>query len=335
VVLGVYHALYVSAGYGNSGAGLYPDSSSSPIHALLAWLETIPVWLATTATLPIASFEMLIANIRLPLVLFSLIVVAVLVRFMGRRCIQEPHGRMFALGAVLSMLPLAATWPQERLRFFVSFGVYGLLGPWVARDFDVPERMRRFATRFVWQLHGVCLPLLFVPGLFSIANGPGVSAAVALDQALPRASMPITILLNPPVWIVPWFEVAMRRFRNEIAPPAFALYAGSQPLEIQRVDDRSLELHVAHSWFAAPFERLRDTDRAPFHPGDHIDLPSFEVEVREVDATGVPTRARFTFQHALEDPALAFRYWQGAKIMTWTPPPIGGRVQLTPTGSLF
>lgn len=334
VVTAAYLAYYVSAGYGVSGGGMYRDVMSSPGVLLLAWLESIPVWIATTVTLPIATFQMLVANFRLPLLVFSIAVVAVVLPLVGVRALREPRARVFALGAVLSMLPLASAVPQERLRFFVSFGVCGLLGPWVASDFDARGLVRRGAARVVWFLRGVLLPLTFVPLLFSVISAPFAGGgAAALDQALPRAERPIAIMLNPPAWTVPWFQPAMRAANGDLTPPAYALYAGGQPFEIQRVDDRSLELHVARSWFAIPFDRY--VSRAAFRAGDRIDLPHFDVEVREVDATGAPTRARFTFDRSLDDPELAFLHWEGPKIASWTPPPIGSRVPLSAAVGAF
>lgn len=73
-------------------------------------------------------------------------------------------------------------------------------------------------------------------------------------------------------------------------------------LEIQRVDDRSLELHAPRSWFATPFDRIG----APFRRGARIALASLTVELREVDAAGAPMRARFTFDRSLDDPGLTF-----------------------------
>ena len=43
---------------------------------------------------------------------------------------------------------------------------------------------------------------------------------------------------------------------------------------------------------------------------------------------GAPTRVRFRFERSLEDPGLAFRYWQGTKVALWTPPKVGGQSQL-------
>ena len=332
LVTGGYLAHYVSAGYGFSDGGIYRDVMSAPGAAALAWLGSLPVWLATTVSLPVASFQLLVPDLHLPLLVFSLGVLAVVLPLLGPRAIREPHERMFAIGAVLSLVPLAATLPQERLRFFVAFGVFGLLGPWIAGNFEARGRLRRTLARSLWRVHGVWLPLLFVPFLFSISS---LSKPVhALDQALPRASAPIAILLNPPLWAVPTLLTLLRSTRGEVAPPVFALYAGSQPLEIQRVDERSLELHNARSWFATPFEQhVRNVAHAPFRNGDRIAIAHCTVEVREVDPAGAPTRVRFTFERSLDDRELAFHCWQGSQLVAWKPPPIGGRVQLLAAGA--
>jgi hypothetical protein len=256
--------------------------------------------------------------------------VALLVPRVAPRLRADPVARMLALGAVMSLAPLAAVAPQERLRFFVAFGVYGVLAPWVVSEFDAAERLRRGLARFVWRMHAVWMPALFVPLLFSSISVGAPSAATALDQALPRAAAPTAILLNPPLWTVPWYQAAMRASRDETGPPAFALYAGTQPLELDRLDDRTLELHVARSWFATAFDRLG----TPFRAGTRITLPAFRVDVREVDATGAPTRARFTFERSLDDGALTFWLWKASKLTRWTPPPAGTHLSL-PASSTF
>jgi hypothetical protein len=180
VLTGVYLAHYVMAGYGVSGGNAYRDFTSAPSSVVLAWLESIPLWLATTATLPIASFQMIFPDLRIPLLLFSLVALAILLPLLGPRSIREPHQRMFAIGAVLSLLPLAVAAPQERLRFLVAFGVYGLLGPWIASEVGARERFRRGVARFVWVVHGVVLPVgcPVVPGCDARFSERGRSARV-------------------------------------------------------------------------------------------------------------------------------------------------------------
>jgi hypothetical protein len=59
-----------------------------------------------------------------------------------------------------------------------------------------------------------------VPFLFSLTSPFGSGAASTLDEALPRAVVPITIVLNPPAWSVPWYLAAMRAARGEVGPPS-------------------------------------------------------------------------------------------------------------------
>ncbi|HYJ10579.1 MAG TPA: hypothetical protein VEX18_16265, partial [Polyangiaceae bacterium] len=332
VLTGVYLAHYVTAGYGTNWVGPYRDVLSSPGATLLAFIESVPVWLATTATVPLAGFQLFVTGVRVPLLIFSLVVLAVLLPLIAARWKEQPpHAQMLGLGALLSLLPLSTILPQDRLRFFLAFGVYGLLGPWVVSDFDACERVRRVMARSVWRVHGFWLPLFFVPFLLSISTLAGSGAATALDAALPRAAAPTAILLNPPAWTVPWFQAGMRASRGEVRPPVFTLYAGAESLEIQRVDDHSLELHAPRSWFATPFSSIGG---ASFRVGARIALAPLTVELREVDAAGAPTRARFTFDRSLDDPGLTFWFWEGKQLARWTPPPAGSRVQL-PAASVF
>ena len=60
------------------------------------------------------------------------------------------------------------------------------------------------AARGIWRLHGVLLPLLFVPCLFSVAKGPGVAGAIALDSELPQGKLPVAFLLNPLMAVQFW-----------------------------------------------------------------------------------------------------------------------------------
>jgi hypothetical protein len=324
---GVYLVHYVTMGYGVHDVGMYRDALGSPPTAALALIEDIPIWLASTATVPFASFRLLLPNVFVPMLVVSIAILALLVPLLATRWTELPQARMLAAGAVLSLVPLVATLPQERLRFFVAFGVYGLLGPWVARDYRARERVRRIVARSLWGIHAVLMPLLFVPNLFGVAASQFAGGgANALDRVVPRTALPITILLNAPAPQVPWFQAAMSANRGGVDPPVFTLYAGTQSLEVERYADRGLELYAARSWFTTPFERIR---RAPLRPGDQIALKHLTVEVREVDAEGAPTRVRFTFDRSLDDPNLTFRCWAGKDVVFWSPPPVGGRVQLT------
>jgi hypothetical protein len=328
----VYLVHYVMMGYGAKNVGINPDVLGSPPAAALALIEDIPIWLASTATFPFASFIMLLPNVFVPILLLSIAILVLLVPLLAARWTELPEARMLVAGGVLSLVPLVATLPQERLRFFVALGVYGVLGPWVASDYHAPQRIRRSVVRLLWGIHAVWMPLLFIPQLFGCASLFSGGGANALDRVVPRAAAPITIVLNAPTPFVPWYQAAMRSTRGEVRPPVFILYAGTQSLEVERYADRSLELHAVRSWLTEPFQSIRDLRRAPFRAGDQIALKHLSVEVREVNAEGAPTRVRFTFDRSLDDPTLTLRCWAGPEIALWSPPPVGGRRQLTAAG---
>ena len=120
----------------------------------------------------------------------------------------------------------------------------------------------------------------------------------------------------------------MRAAQGEPCPSILALYAGRQPIEAYRIDDRRLELYASRGWFATPFDRIG----RPFRIGTRLELTRLAVEVRGVDGAGAPTRARFTFDQP--DPGLAFWYWEGKELKRWTLPAIGARA-LIPAAASF
>ena len=137
------------------------------------------------------------AGARLPILVGSVVVLAILLPLRGLEATASSRAmRVFGDRRAAEPRAARAGRAAERLRFFVALGVYGVLGPWVARDFDARERLRRIAARFVWRMHAVWLPLFFVPGLFAI--GLVCGGANALDRVVPHAAAPITIVLNPP-----------------------------------------------------------------------------------------------------------------------------------------
>jgi hypothetical protein len=332
LVAATHLGVYVHGGYGTHDVGVYRDVFHAPLSAFAAFTESIPIWLASLATIPVAGLSPMLPELRLPFLVVSMLVLVVLVPLLWTRRETQPAWRTFALGTLLSLVPLASVVPMERIRFFAAFGMCGLLGPFVVRDVDAHERTRRWVARALGVVHGVLLPLLFVPTLFSARSIDG--AAVTLERALPHASSPIAIALNPPMYATTQWATEMRAHEGERGPPVIGLYAGTEPVAISRLDDRTLELSVMRSWCPTTMERVRDFSAAPLHVGDRISLAHLVVEVREVEAGGVPTRARFTFAQALESSQLSFWRWDGSNVERWTPLPIGARETL-PRASLF
>ena len=60
---------------------------------------------------------------------------------------REPVARFWALGMVLSLIPICATFPMDRLLFFVGLGAAGLLAQFLAVAFGVVNGSWRPGTK--------------------------------------------------------------------------------------------------------------------------------------------------------------------------------------------
>ena len=116
---------------------------------------------------------------------------------------RDRAARFFAFGAALSLLPIAAVGPQDRLLFFVGLGSMGLLAQLVHASFSREARLALRATALA--LLAVHLLLAPLAGLRWIAFQERASekmiAAVASVPADPALAEQDLILVNPPDYV--------------------------------------------------------------------------------------------------------------------------------------
>jgi hypothetical protein len=328
IVLGIYLAYYYAGDFGVVGSGFYRDLRGAPLEAALGFLAAVPVYVACALTISYASVYALGAHGPALVLILSLGFLAALLPLLAAGWRARPRAAWFSLGALLSLFPLVATVPQDRLTFFVSLAACGLLGPWVADEFHASSRWRRGVARTLWRMHGIYMPLLFVPCLFLCRSMSLGGGALALDSALPQAAQPVTVLLNAPTFLILHYQAMLRRSAGRPTPPVMMLYAGSQPVEVKRTGLHSLELTVTQSWFATALEQIRDLRRFPYRPGDRIRVQHMIADVREIDRSGAPTRVEFTFDQPLESSQLSFLSWERRSVDPWRPPELGKSMQL-------
>lgn len=121
----------------------------------------------------------------------------------------------------------------------------------------------------------------------------------------------MAIFLNSPsMYVVHYFEL-MRDQAREPRPSLWTLYAGSQPVRVRRLDERSLELQVDAGWFTNLLEQTRDLERSPFVAGETIQLPTLSARVLAVNEDGAPTRVRFTLAEPFDRDRYTFYCWRG------------------------
>jgi hypothetical protein len=328
-------AAYTALGHGTRGGGLYVDPTEG-LPYLRALVERLPVLLAAQLGsipsdvwpgMPRAGQMVVYA-----LALATLAVVGVVLLPVLRR---RPVCRFWTLGAVLSLPPVCATFPADRLLVFAGVGAMGAIAMLMAEALDPdtpPVRWSgvRVAGRIVLPLlvviHLVIAPILLPLRALTMTLSnrfiDRVDASIPSGEDIREKTL---VVLNAPLdFLLLWYVPAKRAISNVPRPRAIRLLvSGIAAVHVYRLDNRSLRLRPADGLLVNEAQRMVRGASRPFHPGDEVALSDLDVEVDEVSTDGRPLRADFTFDVPLDDPSLVWMQWQGSALAAYSPPAVG------------
>ena len=74
--------------------------------------------------------------------------------------------------------------------------------------------------------------------------------------------------------------------------------------------------------------RLLRGEDDPMSVGDRVELTGLTIKVTDVTADGCPAEAEFRFAVPLEDPSLRWLQWTAGDFVPFTPPPVGGNIEI-------
>jgi hypothetical protein len=243
--------------------------------------------------------------------------------------------RFWTLGMVISACAVAASVPGERLLLVPGVGGAALIASLIVRLWELPRsggRLRVLARPMALTLiavHLVAAPLSLPVRAWSVE---WLGAALArADAGVPRdASIEgrtVIVLAAPFDVMLSYLQV--RREAQGVPRPEhlYWLATASSPVEVERLDGRTLRVRPRRGFLLTAPERHYRGDPAALAPGTTV--PLGEMTARVVDATddGRPWTVDFTFRAPLDDPRyLLMGYADG----TLRPArlPVGGRVTL-------
>jgi hypothetical protein len=257
------------------------------------------------------------------------------------------------VAAVLAVLPIAGTLPNDRNLFFVGFAALGLEALIVKRAFEERKTWLRIYAGWILLLN----PVVALPTAAGNATSMNIFARVSrdplekvlLDDAVRGQT---AVFVNPPTQFFVSHLRAMRAGTAEPMPARIrSLVPGIFPARLTRVRDDQLAVHVeggilppVGTWPAgsgkAPAMKweymvqslgsfVRGVDD-PMHAGDVIALQGLRVEVVAVAGDGGPSDVTFTFDHSLDDPSLRWLVWRDGGYAPFAVPTVGEAVELAP-----
>ena len=299
-------------GYGTEGSALYLD----PIGQPLAWLTGLS-WRAPALlgdqffSFPSMISSFLPATVMLGIGAVLALLLAALAAFALPLLRRSRTAGFWAVAMGLSLLPICATFPWNRLLTFVGIGASGLLATFLVAALDRTREVRpaRLARVAAWGL--VALHLVLAP-LALVATGWLVEAVAAVNfgscsEAAPKGpEVPgqtfIYVNAND---LCSAYVAYIRVIEGEPVPRRVFMFTSAlYDLELKTIDERTVELHVPAGMNSNPADTLlRDT---PMAVGEVVVLPDLSIEVLSHNAAGYANRLRATFEVPIRDDSLVW-----------------------------
>ena len=338
VIVIAWRMIYAQLGYGVTGSGIYLDPGADPVAFLAAAGTRIPVLLTGQLGLPwsdIASLYPILGVVGV-MMLVALATLALVGLACARLLYRDPVSRFFATGMLLAAVPIASTFPADRLLSFVGLGAMGLIAQLIAAAFRHREqlgdsRARRIACVAV-AIVMVLVHLVLSPPLLVLRSRGMIAVAEVIDRADagipadPGVADKTVIIVTTPSDALAGYIPIMRESRGQPRPAHLLwLATGTTAVTLERVDATTVRITAPDGLLRHEIDQMMRSPRVrPFSVDDRVVLPTVTLVIEAITSDGRPSRVRAQFAVPLEDASLIWRRWEGKTYVPYRPLAIGG-----------
>lgn len=341
-IVGVaYLTVYKLIGAGSSGSGLYLDPLREPIsfalHAPERGLALIGAQLlATTADLWLLfqkSRPFLVGAGVAAIGLMGWLVNAVWPSLDE----AERRGlRWLTLGAALSLIPVVATFPLNRLLLMPSIGGAALVAAVLRHGFQRASAVRAGAALLLLT-HVVAGALGWV-GAYVVSRAAAQSTlTTALDTGFSDEQLGgRVVVFAAPDPIAGFYPPMVRVWAGKASGKAWlTLSMAPNDHQLLRTAQDTFELQVVEGRILETvFEQLLRSPSHAIAEGQTVQLDGFTVKVIGLDQ-GLPSRLRLKFDEDPDAGGFTFAQWTQGRLMPLTLPAVGEQVTLVRSHALF
>jgi hypothetical protein len=338
-VLVPYRVLYGLLGYGAVHSDMYIDPAREPLIFFKGLLTRIPVLLFAQFSLPPSELweaYPLVAPWLQPCVFVAVLGGLGLLGWLLWPLLARSRTLCFwAVGMLLSTLPVCGTFPADRLLVATSLGGAALLSSLLHALFLEPEAAP--ASAFKRRLGGLLIGmnLVFAP-LFMTVRARDIELTKQLldyaDRSISRAPairQQTLLMVNPPLNALGVYFPVYREATGLPLPAAFrALATAESDLRITRVDVHSLALRPEGGFLSSLSQRVFRSHDRQLARGAMVRLHGISFEVTELTPDGRPAEVLVRLDKVLEDPSLRWVQWGKHDYVTFTPPALGASLLL-------
>ncbi len=323
---GIYHAL----GLGSFGSSAYHDPLQEPGGFLLSLAYNLPVLLSAqlgARTADLASWGDPL--LRAPLYALAWLTLLPLLWLALPRLRQDAEARFWALGMLLSAIPVSASLPGERLLLLISVGAAPLLAHLIAAPHlpgAVPASLlRTLLIAGLALVHLVASPIT-LPLRAASMNllGAAVERVDASVPSAPAVRDQTLVVVNAPVNVTLSYLQVAREQRGQARPAhVYWLASASSELTVERSAPRSLRVSLARGYLYRPEETHYRSRPRGLGIGSEVVLSGLRAKVVASLPDGRPKSVEFSFEQPFESSRYLLRKYQDGVLVPWQPPALG------------
>jgi hypothetical protein len=334
VVVVVWRISWSHLGYGLANVGGYIDPLSEPVRYMAAVSDRAPFLLLGQLAVPPAATWLFLEPTGLRLLwrmaCMFIVVAAILIIPLLHR---NRTARFWLVAMLLSVLPICAAWPDDRLLTFVGIGAMALAAQFFALLFGKAK-----PRLILWRIPALLLAVIFVlshlviaPVALVVRSAYPVGPKQLVDKLLINRPFDTdvedqdVVFVNPPVSFFIHASALTWAGENWPVPRRLRVLTSSlfQPVSVHRPDTNTLVVRPSVGYYAWVLDGLWRTKRHPLRVGDKVELTGMTVEVTELTADGRPAEAAFRFSLPTEDESLRWLQYKDGKYVPFDLPAVG------------
>lgn len=317
-------AMYLESGAGTHASGVYLH----PLGDLPTFAAELPrraSLLVGAALGPIPAELSFLgpAALRPAWLIVALLWAGAFVWIARRELSDDPVARFWCIGAALGVVPVAASFPSDRLLILVNVGAMALVARLLAAlwgRFLSEQRLGGFAGAcsgtfgvLLCAVHGLLAPLLLPQRAHQVQElGRAMGHAFAVLDAVENLDQKTLIVLGAPAdFFVSYLQV--ERAARDVPRPEHVYWLTNPEarLELRVRGDRTLSLTREGGFFVSPAESLYRRRSAALAVNAEVSLPELTARVSGLDASGASSRVELSFDAPLTHPRFVYLALRG------------------------
>ncbi len=356
-VTALWLVAYKILGYGASGSGMYVDPLTNPLRYLGAAVERAPLLLWGQWAWPPSDVHQLVSAPAGRLMWAVTVVFAAGLAYVLYPLLRRNRvARFWAVGMLLSLPPVCATFASHRLLMFVGIGGAGLLGEFLAEWQGKCEggkrpllSLSRLAVFGLIVVHMFLAPLGLLGASHAMKNfgvlSDGAVRSLPSDESI--AGQDVFIVQIPAAFLAGSGPLVLAMDGRPVPRRLVTLGSSIFPIEIERPTASTLIFRpeggflppsggphpgeakdhpVFHPLYVhTQFDHLFRDVGEPFTVGRRINLSGLTAHVTELTPDHRPAEVRFDFDHPLEDSRYRCVRWSAGVFVPFDLPAVGAK----------